>query len=169
MGFRFYPVNSSGIFFAKWFLVFSFTVCRKGANTWAFWWVKTRAKVLAKCVGTIFGKEIKSMPRQKKETESQSKVRRTLSPEAREAQMISYAVDLAEQQLRDGTASSQIITEYLKRGSRKTELELEKLRHENELLKAKTEAIQSAAKSEELYENALKAFTRYAGLGGEEV
>lgn len=108
------------------------------------------------------------MPRQKKETETKSKVRRTLSPEAREAQMISYAVDLAEQQLRDGTASSQIITEYLKRGSRKTELELEKLRHENELLKAKTEAIQSAAKSEELYENALKAFTRYAGLGGGE-
>lgn len=93
----------------------------------------------------------------------QSPMRPALSPEAREQQMIGYAVALAEQQLRDGTASSQIITEYLKRGSRKAELEIERLRHENELLKAKTEAIQSTQRTEELMEEAIGALKRYRG------
>ena len=92
-----------------------------------------------------------------------SKQRPALSPEARENQLISLAVDRAEQQLRDGTASAQVITHYLKLGSSKERLEQEKLSNEVELIKRKTEALQSAQKIEELYENALNAMRRYGG------
>ena len=92
--------------------------------------------------------------------------RPALTPEAREGQLVALAVDLAEQQLRDGTASSQVITHYLKLGSTRAELEREKLRKENELLIAKTEAIQSAKRIEELYENALNAMKSYSSNGG---
>lgn len=95
---------------------------------------------------------------------SNSKVRRpALTPEARENQMISLAVDLAERQLLDGTASSQVITHYLKLGTMEKRLEMEKLRQENELLRAKTEAIQSQKAVEELYKNALNAMRNYSG------
>lgn len=85
------------------------------------------------------------------------------TPEARENQMISLAVDLAEKQLLDGTASSQVITHYLKLGSTKDKIEKEILQEQKELLKAKTEAIQSAKRVEELYENALNAMRSYSG------
>lgn len=88
-----------------------------------------------------------------------------LTPEARENQVIADAFDLAEQQIRNGTASSQIITHFLKLGSTKMELEKEKLRYDIEMTKAKTEAIQAAQHSEELYENAIKAMQRYSGQG----
>lgn len=90
--------------------------------------------------------------------------RPALSPEARENQMISYAVDLAEKQLIEGTASSQVITHYLKLGSIKEQLEKEKLRNGNELIRAKTEALQSAKQTEELYQQAMKAMKGYSGL-----
>lgn len=86
-----------------------------------------------------------------------------LDPESRENQMISLAVNLAEQKLRDGTASNQLIVHYLKLGSPKERLEKEKLKHENELLKAKTEALESAKRSEELYAEAIKAIAHYSG------
>ncbi len=86
-----------------------------------------------------------------------------LDPESRENQMISLAVNLAEEKLRDGTASNQLIVHYLKLGSTKERLEKEKLEKENELLKAKTEALESAKRSEELYAEAIKAITRYSG------
>ena len=89
-------------------------------------------------------------------------MRPALTPEARENQLISLAVDLAEQQLIEGTASSQVITHYLKLGSTKERLEKEKLEQENELLKAKTEALQSAQRVEELYANALDAMRNYS-------
>lgn len=92
--------------------------------------------------------------------------RPALTPEAREGQLVALAVDLAEEQLRNGTASSQVITHYLKLGSTRAELEREKLRKENELLKAKTEAIQSARHIEELYADAISAMKRYSGAGG---
>lgn len=101
-------------------------------------------------------------------TESTRKVRPALSPEARENQLISFAVDLAEKQLMEGTASSQVITHYLKLGTAKNQLELEKLRQENELLKAKTESIQSAKRVEELYAHALDAMRNYSGMGSYE-
>ena len=89
--------------------------------------------------------------------------RPAMSPEARENQMIAYAVDLAEKQLREGTASSQVITHYLKQGSSKERLEIEKLKRENELLRAKAESLQSAQRSEEVYKEALKAMRTYSG------
>ena len=92
-------------------------------------------------------------------------MRPALSPEARENQMISLAVDLAEKQLREGTASSQVITHFLKLGTTKAELEREKLARENELLRARTESIQSAQRVEELYTNALNAMKSYSGQG----
>jgi len=90
------------------------------------------------------------------------------SIEARENQLISLAVDLAERQLSEGTASSQVITHYLKLGTTKERLEKEKLEKENELLRAKTEAIQSAKRVEELYKDALNAMRSYSGQGGED-
>ena len=98
-------------------------------------------------------------------SESSRKVRPALTPEVRENQMISLAVDLAEKQLMEGTASSQVITHYLKLGSTKERLEKEKLAEENKLLKAKTEALQSAKRVEELYADAIAAMKRYSGNG----
>lgn len=91
--------------------------------------------------------------------------RPAIDPDAREKQLISLAVDLAEQQLRDGTASSQVITHYLKQGSMRERLERERLKEENKLLIAKTEQLKSEKRSEELLEEALKAFRNYAGQG----
>ena len=103
-----------------------------------------------------------------KSSNSTRKIRPALSPEARENQMVSLAVDLAERQLLDGTASSQVITHYLKLGSAKERLERERLEEENKLLKAKTEQIQSQKRIEELYADAISAMKRYSGQGGSE-
>lgn len=92
-----------------------------------------------------------------------------LTPEARESQLINLAVELAEKQLIAGTASSQVITHYLKLGSMKERLEREKLEQENEYLRAKTESIQSAKRVEELYENALSAIREYSGMDSDEL
>jgi hypothetical protein len=83
--------------------------------------------------------------------------------EGRENQLIALAVDLAEQQLRKGTASSQVISHYLKLGTTREILEQEKLRRENELLRARTEAAESGKRSEELYQSALEAMRSYTG------
>lgn len=98
-------------------------------------------------------------------TKFDRKIRPALTPEARENQLIALAIDRAEQQLLDGTASSQVITHYLKLGSTKERLEREKLERENELLRAKAESIQSAQRIEELYKNALDAMRSYRGEG----
>ena len=104
------------------------------------------------------------MAKVKKTTSNPSrKMRPALTPEARENQLISLAVDLVEQRLLDGTASSQETTHFLKLGSSKNRLEMEKLQEENKLLKAKTESIQSQKKVEELYAEALNAMRSYAG------
>lgn len=96
------------------------------------------------------------------------KIRPALTPEARENQMIALAVDLVEQRLLDGTASSQETTHFLKLGSMKNRLEMEKLQEENRLLKARTEALQSAKRVEELYSEAIKAMRRYSGQGSDD-
>ena len=92
------------------------------------------------------------------------------TPEARENQMISLAVDLAEKQLHDGTASSQVITHFLKLGSTKEKIEKEILEKQKDLIVAKTESIQSSKRIEELYINALNAMRSYSGnkLGDED-
>lgn len=93
------------------------------------------------------------------------RLRPALDPEAREQQMIAYAIDLAEQQLLDGTASSQVITHYLKLGSTKAVLENEKLKEENKLLRAKTEMIENQKNYNELVERAINAMRNYQGQG----
>lgn len=92
-----------------------------------------------------------------------SKIRPATTPEAREQQLISLAVDLAEKQLIEGTATSQVITHYLKLGSTKEKLEKEILKKQKELMEAKTEALKSTKRVEELYANALEAMRNYSG------
>lgn len=91
-----------------------------------------------------------------------------LTPEARENQLIYLATELAEKQLREGTASSQVITHYLKMGSTKERIEKEILEKQKDLITAKTESLQSAKRMEELYTNAINAMRKYSGHGGEE-
>lgn len=90
------------------------------------------------------------------------------TPEAREHQLVSLATDLVERQLSEGTASSQVITHYLKLGSTREELEQDKLRRENELLKAKVENMEALGRIEERYEEALNAMRSYAGYDTQE-
>lgn len=115
------------------------------------------------------------MPRKKQITNEKDpndnlKKRRAHSStiEGRENEMIELAMVLAEQQLRDGTASSQLITEFVKRGSTKARLEKEILKEQKELMKAKTEALQSTKNIEELYAGAIKAMQKYSGHQEEE-
>jgi hypothetical protein len=99
----------------------------------------------------------------KVENSTNKKMRPALTPEARENQLIYLAIDLAEQQLRDGTASSQVITHYLKLGSTKEKIEKEILEKQKDLLIAKTEALQSSKRIEELYTEAISAMRNYGG------
>lgn len=94
-----------------------------------------------------------------------AKGRPALSPEARENQLISLAVDLAEQQLLDGTASSQVITHFLKLGCTKAELEKEKLRMENKKMEAQIMQIKSIDETRKIAEDAIKAMRTYQGFG----
>ena len=98
-------------------------------------------------------------------SKQRKKLRPALSPEARENQMIALAVDLAEQQLIDGTASAQVITHFLKLGTTKTELEKEKIRKETELLGAKIQMADSIEEQKKLAEDAIKAMRNYNGTG----
>lgn len=85
------------------------------------------------------------------------------TPQDREDQLVALAVDLAERQLMDGSASSQVITLYLKAGSSRERLEKLKMQHEIELMEVKREAMESAARVEEMYAEAMRAFSSYAG------
>ena len=93
--------------------------------------------------------------RKAKQSESSRMMRPALTPEARENQLVSLAVDLAEKQLREGTASSQVITHYLKLGSTKERIEKEILEKQKELIEAKTQNLKSIENSEKLYADAL--------------
>jgi hypothetical protein len=87
------------------------------------------------------------------------------TPESRENQLISLAVEVAEEQLINRTASAQVIVHYLKLGTTREALEKEKIERENLLLRAKTENISNSGRSEELYNNAINAFRKYSGGG----
>lgn len=106
-------------------------------------------------------RQVESVPEKRKRAPA-----KTL--EARENQLISLAVDLAEKQLSEGTASAQVITHYLKLGSTKERTEKEILEKQCELLSAKTEALKSAKTTEELYANALNAMRKYTGSSMDE-
>lgn len=98
---------------------------------------------------------------------NQKPMRPALTPEARENQMISLAIDLVEQRLRDGTASSQETTHFLKLATNKAKLERERFELENELIRAKTQALKDQADMKILYADAIAAMRRYSGHGGD--
>jgi hypothetical protein len=85
------------------------------------------------------------------------------NPEERENQLIALAVDLAEKQLAEGTASSQVITHFLKLGSTTEKISKEILITQKEYLQAKTEQMKAATRVEELYANAIYAMRGYRG------
>jgi hypothetical protein len=99
--------------------------------------------------------------RRRSEPEAQRQKPAT-TPEGRENQLVSQAIDLAERQIINGTASSQVITHFLKLGSTREKLEQERLEHENELTRVKIEAIESQKRVEELYMEALTAMRSYS-------
>ena len=99
----------------------------------------------------------------KSTTKQPSKSRPGLTPESRENQLIALAIDLAEKQLREGSASSQVISHFLKLGSTNNMLEKAILEKQTALLTAKTESIKSGKVVEELYTNALAAMRKYSG------
>ena len=102
----------------------------------------------------------------KDKVETVPKPRRpALTPEARENQLISLAVDLAEKQLQEGTASSQVITHFLKLGTTMAQLEKVKMEKENQLLEAKTKSLADAADMKQMYAEAIAAMKRYSGNG----
>lgn len=92
-------------------------------------------------------------------------MRPAIDPDNREQQLISLAVDLVEQRLRDGTASAQETVHYLKLASSKTKVDLERAKLENELIRAKTQNLKDQADMKTLYLNAIEAMKRYSGHG----
>lgn len=85
------------------------------------------------------------------------------TPEERELQLVNLSFDAAEVQIREGRATSQLLTHFLKLGTERELLELERLKGENELLKAKVDSLASAQRMEEIYAKALKAMSSYQG------
>lgn len=104
------------------------------------------------------------MPARRKSEKSNSRHRKpATTPEGRENELVSAAIDLAEEQILAGTASSQVITHFLKLGSTRERLEQQRLEHENELTRVRIEAIESQKRTEELYMEALRAMRSYSG------
>ena len=101
----------------------------------------------------------------KKSSKELPTTRPATNPKDREDELINLAVGLAEQQLRDGTASTQVIVHYLKLGSTRGMLEQEMLENKTKLVKAQTESVQSNKRVEDLYKNALEAMRIYGGAG----
>lgn len=109
------------------------------------------------------------MARQKRSEADKRRRKPATTPEARENEMVALAHDLAEEQIRGGSASSQVITHFLKLGSSREKLEQERLAHENELLQVKRQQIESQARVEELYLQALQAMQSYSGTQPEQL
>lgn len=92
-----------------------------------------------------------------------------VSQEDREAYIINEAYDLAERQIREGTASSQTINHFLRMGSQRERAEMEMLRNKVTLLQEQTEALKAQKRTEEMYVKAINAMRRYSGAGGEDI
>lgn len=104
------------------------------------------------------------MAARRRSSESNSRNRKpATTPEHRENELIASAIDLAEDQIKNGTASAQVITHFLKLGSTRERLEQQRLEHENELTRVRIEAIESQKRVEEMYFEALQAMRSYAG------
>lgn len=102
------------------------------------------------------------MKKVKEDYDSQC-IRPAQSQEARENQLINLAINLAEKQLMEGTASSQVICHYLKLGTTREKLEKQILEKQSEMIQAKTENLQSMKQNEGLYKEAIEAMCRYSG------
>lgn len=113
-------------------------------------------------------KEVIAIKKASNSNKNTRKIRPALSPEARENQLISLAMDLVEQRLLDGTASPNEVTSILRLGTTKAKLEKEKLEVENELNRAKKEALESQKRMEEMYAEAITSMREYAGKGSNE-
>jgi hypothetical protein len=122
--------------------------------------VKTNGKG-DRTLDKVKGGRLAARRRNLKVVESRGKPATT--PEGRENEMVSAAIDLAEEQIINGTASSQVITHFLKLGSTRERLEQQRLEHENELTRVKIEALESQKRVEELYLEALTAMRSYSG------
>jgi hypothetical protein len=138
---------------------------------WIFSGLKRQGKLIRNYIKPrpnnliTISEEARTMRKVKESSSSEPsrKTRPAIFPEARENQLVSLAVDLAEKQLSEGTASSQVITHYLKLGSTRERIEKEILEKQKELIEAKTQSLQSAQRIEELYLNALNAMRNYTG------
>lgn len=107
--------------------------------------------------------------RRKDVEEPEASVRRPgKTPEARENQMIALAMDAAEKQLRDGTASAQVVTHFLKAASTRERLERERIKLDNRLAEAKIEQMKSIDRAEKLFETAINAMRAYGGQAPQE-
>jgi hypothetical protein len=91
------------------------------------------------------------------------------TPEAREDELAAFAYDLAEEQIRSGTASSQVITHFLKAGSRRERMEQMRMTHEIELMEVKKTQLEGQARLEELFGEAISAMRSYQGIEPEEL
>lgn len=101
-------------------------------------------------------------------TEPRKRSKPALTPEARENQIIALAMDEAEDQIRNHTASSQVLTHFLKLGTAKAQAELEKIKRENLLLEAKAKEIETNQRTKELYEEVITAMKKYTGVSEDE-
>lgn len=121
----------------------------------------------------LLGKKVKEMFGQMakktiKSSEEYISSKPAMSEEAQENRMIALAMDVAEKQLREGKASPSVVVHFLKMGSVKERMELEKLQKEKELLEAKVDALESSKRIEELYEEAIRSMRSYGGTASDE-
>ena len=98
------------------------------------------------------------------DTKIKSSSRATMSPEAYENRLINKAYKAVEKRIDSGEATAAELVHFLRQGSIREQMELEKLKKENELLKVKTESIASQKEVKELYADAINAFRRYSGI-----
>src|SRR3954463_6154785 len=106
------------------------------------------------------------MPRRRSSSDDDRRPRAPArTPEARELELSSAAYDLAEKQITDGTASSQVLTHFLKAGSMRERLEQQRIQHEIELMEVKQEQLKAQTRVEELYVDAIEAMRSYSGFG----
>jgi hypothetical protein len=91
-----------------------------------------------------------------------------LSPEADENQLISLSIDAAKKMLVEGTAPTSIVLHYLKLATTRERMEREMMATQKELMEAKKQALESQAKVEQLYADAMKAMQRYSGYGDQD-
>ena len=98
------------------------------------------------------------------DTKKKSAPRATMTPEAYENRLILKSYKAVEKRIDSGEATAAELVHFLRQGSIREQLELEKMKKENELLKVKAESIKSQKEVKELYSEAINAFRRYSGI-----